>query len=80
MQNIQVLLLNYFIYSKFDLFTMGMVGRLAFHILAGYSLVSGNQALENMYCIFYPETLVQSSQLHGVASQKVKILFNQRFN
>lgn len=54
---------------------MGTVGRLAFH-----KLVNENQALENMYCIIYPETLMRSSQIHGVASQKVKILFNQRFN
>jgi len=47
---------------------MGMVGRLAFHRLTAYSFVNGNQALENMYCIFYPETLVRSSELHGVAS------------
>jgi len=59
---------------------MGTVERLAFHKLAAYSLVNGNQALENMYSIFYPETFVRSTQLHGVASQKVKILFNQRFN
>jgi len=59
---------------------MGTVGRLAFHKLAAYSLVNGNQALENMHSIFYAATLVRSSQLYGVASQKVKILFNQRFN
>jgi hypothetical protein len=59
---------------------MGTVGRLAFHKLAAYSFLNGNQALENMYSIFYPETLVRSSQLHGVASQKLKLLFNQIFN
>jgi len=50
---------------------MGTVGRLAFHKLAAYSMVNGNQALENVCSIFYPETFVRSSQLHGVASQKV---------
>lgn len=45
---------------------MGAVGRLAFHKL----VASGNQALENMYCIFHPETFVRSSQLHGVAPRK----------
>jgi len=59
---------------------MGTMGRLAFHKLAAYSFVNWNQALENMYCIFYSETLVRSSQLHGIASLKVKILFNQIFN
>jgi len=33
---------------------MGTVGRFAFHKLAAYSLVDGNQALENMYCYLLP--------------------------